>query len=98
MTGDLQPDYSFRYWWEPNKYFGTFQLKWVFIKDIKDKQFAHLKEESQENKAVFKLRDSTRICVANGKAMLSIFNQQASNPNIFGTFAYMDRREDILRT
>lgn len=91
-------DYSFRFWWEANKYFGTFQLSFLFVKDLKDRLFAHLKEESQENKQVFKLRDSTQICVANGKAMLTIFSKQPSRPNVFETFAYMDRREDILRS
>ncbi len=83
MVSDLQVDYSFRYWWEPNKYFGTFKIKIIFVKDVKDKLFESIKEESQDNNVVYKLRDSTRISVTNGKKMLNIFNTANTRPNIF---------------
>ena len=34
MSSNLQPEKSFKYFWEPNKWFGSFELKWRFIKDI----------------------------------------------------------------
>ncbi len=98
LVSDLQVDYSFRYWWEPNKYFGTFKIKIIYVKDVKDKLFESIKEESQDNNQVYKLRDSTRISVNNGKKMLAIFNSALTRPNIFEQFAYMDKREDIKRT
>ena len=73
MTSELQVDYSFRYWWEENKYFGTFKIKMMYVKDIKDKIFDQIREESQENNYVYKLRDSTRISINNGKKMMAIF-------------------------
>ena len=98
MVSDLQVDYSFRFWWEENKYFGTFQVKFLYIKDIKDKVFESIREESQNNQPVYKLRDSTRLSILNGKTMLGIFKDSANRPNIFETFAFMDKREDIRRT
>lgn len=98
MKSALQVDYSYRFWWEENKYFGTFKLKFVFIKDVKDKLFEHIREESQDNNPVYKLRDSTRLSIFNGKKMLALFMSAPNRPNIFETFAYMDKREDIKRT
>lgn len=98
MVSDLQVDYSFRFWWEENKYFGSFKVKFLFIKDIKDKLLEGIKEESQDNNPVYKLRDSTRVSILNGKKMLSLFKDSPNRPNIFETFAYMDKREDIKRT
>ena len=36
LVSDLLPHQSYRFWWEDNKYFGSFKLKWLFIKDIND--------------------------------------------------------------
>lgn len=70
----------------------------LYVKDIKDKVFESIREESQENNYVYKLRDSTRVSINNGKKMMGIFKQHPNKPNIFETFAYMDKREDIKRT
>jgi hypothetical protein len=44
MKSDIEPHNSLRYWWEENKYFGSFKIKWLFIKDVFDKKFNNLKE------------------------------------------------------
>jgi len=47
--------------------------------------------------SVINLRDSTKINAKVGKQILSIFAKHPMKPNIFDSFAYMDRREDQLR-
>lgn len=37
-------DVAFNYWWEPRKWYGTFEIKWIFIKDVPHKKFEHIKE------------------------------------------------------
>lgn len=44
MVSDFDPKNSFKYWWEGCKWFGSFEVKWIYIKDIKDKQFDHIRE------------------------------------------------------
>jgi hypothetical protein len=45
MTSDIKDDDSFMYWWEPAKWYGSFQLEWVFVKDIHHAKFEHIREE-----------------------------------------------------
>jgi len=85
------------YWWEPMKWFGSFQLKWLFIKDIHCSKFEHIREEGFGSSSFINLKDSTRLSAKSGKEALKIFRDYSVKSNIFGSFAYMDRREDYLR-
>lgn len=44
MTSDFDPKDSFKYWWEECKWFGSFTLKWIYVKDVREKQFEHIRE------------------------------------------------------
>lgn len=44
MTSDFEPKKSFKYWWEECKWFGSFSLEWIYVKDIREKQFEHIRE------------------------------------------------------
>jgi len=87
-------DVMFNYWWEPRKWYGTFDIKWIFIKDVPHKKFEHIKEESQ---TVTTCKDCTRLSAKSGKQILGIFKSSPNKPNIFEAFEYMDNRENILR-
>lgn len=94
MTSNINDDESFRYWWEPCKWFGSFQIKWLFVKDIHHSKFEHMR---QENSQIINLRDTTPINANIGKQILTIFKNFPNRPNIFEVFAYMDKREDFMR-
>jgi hypothetical protein len=97
MTSDIDDDESFKYWWEPCKWFGTFQISWHFVKDIHHAKFEQIKEESV-NTSVINLKDGTMISAKTGKQMLAVFKSFSNKPSIFDFFDYMDRREDYIRS
>jgi hypothetical protein len=94
MASNIKDNSTFKYWWEPCKWFGTFDLQWVFIKDIHHSKFENIKEE---NTPVINLRDGTKISAKVGKQLLNIFKNHPNKPSIFECFDYMDRREDYIR-
>jgi hypothetical protein len=97
MTADINDNESFKYWWEPCKWFGTFQISWHFVKDIHYAKFEQIREESFMT-SVINLKDGTKISSATGKEMLAVFKSHPAKPSIFDYFDYMDRREDYIRT
>ncbi len=44
MVSNVNDEETFKYWWEPCKWFGTIQVKWLFIKDIHHSNFEHITE------------------------------------------------------
>lgn len=44
MTTAHHPGMSFKYWQDENRWFGSFKLKWHFIKDVPSSYFSELKE------------------------------------------------------
>jgi hypothetical protein len=95
LTSDLKVEESFKFWWEPMKWFGSFQIQWVFIKDIHYSKFEHIQDFGGNNFG--NLKDSSKLSLENGKEVLAIFRDFAAKSSIFGSFAYMDRREDYIR-
>jgi hypothetical protein len=96
MTSDMDDRESFKYWWEPCKWFGTFKISWLFVKDIHHAKFEQIKEEASMT-SVINLKDGTMISANTGKQMLTVFKDHPNKPSIFDYFDYMDRREDYIR-
>ena len=44
MISDFDSKVSFKYWWETNKWYGSFQLHWLFVKDVGEIKLRHIKE------------------------------------------------------
>jgi len=97
MTSDIDDNESFKYWWETCKWFGTFKISWLSIKDIHYSKFEQIEEESTKT-SVINLKDGTKISANSGKQMLKIFKEYPEKPNIFDFFDFMDRREDYIRS
>jgi len=95
MSSNINDSETFRYWWEPCKWFGTFNLQWIFVKDVHHSKFENIKEE---NTPVTNLKDGTKINAIAGRQILNIFKNSPNKPSIFEYFDYMDRREDYIRT
>jgi len=69
MTTDLDDNESFKYWWEPCKWFGSFKIEWLFIKDIHYSKFENVIEESVKT-SVINLKDGDKISAKAGKEMI----------------------------
>lgn len=96
MQSDIDDNESFKFWWEPCKWFGTFKVSWLFVKDIHHSKFEEIIEESANN-SVVNLKDGMKISAVAGKQMLKVFKEHVDRPSIFDFFEYMDRREDYIR-
>jgi len=42
LISDIDHNETFKYWWEPCKWFGSYQIQWLFAKDIPHSNFEHL--------------------------------------------------------
>jgi len=96
MTSDVKNEETFMFWWEPAKWFGTFQLSWIFIKDVHFSKFDQIKEDA-DGTSFINLKDSTVLNLESGKEVLKVFRDSVPKTSIFGSFAYMDQREDYIR-
>lgn len=76
IAKDFDPKAHFKFWLSENKWFGSFKIEWLFIKDVPYSEFEHLKqvqklEGSEEaTKRVFELIDGTELLNENGYEML----------------------------
>ncbi|KAJ3175330.1 hypothetical protein HDU87_006280 [Geranomyces variabilis] len=62
--------------WEGGKrYKGTFELEWIFVKDVPNAAVRHLKVSANENKPVSNSRDTQQVVEEIGHDMLRIFSQ-----------------------
>jgi len=75
MASSIQHGNEFGSWAQENKWQGQFKVKWVFTKDIPNKEFRHIILENNENKPVTNSRDCQEVPVKQGKAMLKIFTE-----------------------
>ncbi|EGR27167.1 YTH YT521-B-like family protein, putative [Ichthyophthirius multifiliis] len=89
-------DETFSYWWQPLKFKGHFKLEWVFVKDVKQKNFEDLKNMCEL--PVSRSKDCTEVDFQQtGKRMLQIFQESDQKQSIFQEFTFMDEREKMLR-
>jgi hypothetical protein len=98
MVSDVNVNETFMYWWEPMKWFGSLQIKWLFIKDVHSSHFEHIKEDGFGSSSFINLKDTTKLSKENGREVLKIFKEYSLTTNIFESFAYMDQREDYIRS
>jgi hypothetical protein len=68
-------DYSRRVsvWQQAERWRGVFHVRWVFIKDIPNSQFRHIRLENNEGKPVTNSRDTQEVPELPGKDLLRIF-------------------------
>lgn len=98
MVSDVNVNETFMYWWEPMKWFGSLQIQWLFIKDVHSSHFEQIKEDGFNSSSFINLKDTTKLSQENGRQVLKIFNDCSLTTNIFESFAYMDQREDHIRS
>ncbi|CAD8199530.1 unnamed protein product [Paramecium pentaurelia] len=99
LTSEFNAKAHFKYWLIENKWFGTFQIQWLYVKDIPFKHFDEIKqiqklEGSEETlKSVYDLIDCTELTVDNGIKMARIFQMEKTNKSLFEEFPQLDKLE-----
>ncbi|CAD8108722.1 unnamed protein product [Paramecium sonneborni] len=99
LTSQFNAKTHFKYWLIENKWFGTFQIQWLYVKDLPFKLFDDIKqvqklEGSEETlKSVYDLIDCTELTVENGIKMAKIFQMEKTNKSLFEEFPQLDKLE-----
>ncbi|CAK61928.1 unnamed protein product (macronuclear) [Paramecium tetraurelia] len=99
LTSAFNPKFHFKFWLIENKWFGTFSIEWLYIKDLSFKLFENIKqiqklEGSEETlKSVYDLIDCTELSNENGIKMTKIFQNEVSNKSLFEEFPQLDKLE-----
>jgi hypothetical protein len=82
--------------WGQDKWNGTFQIKWTFIKDVANNQFRHIVLVNNENKPVTNSRDTQEVPEDQGREMLRIFHTYRSRTSILDDFSFYDKRQELM--
>uniref|UniRef100_A0A6B2LCZ7 YTH domain-containing protein n=1 Tax=Arcella intermedia TaxID=1963864 RepID=A0A6B2LCZ7_9EUKA len=80
--------------WHQDKWNGQFSVKWIFIKDIPNNQFRHIKLINNENKPVTNSRDTQEVQIEPGRLMLKIFQDFKHKTSILDDFEYYNQEEE----
>lgn len=73
MQSDIDSNLKFDSWAQENKWAGVFKVKWLFLKDVPNKEFRHIIIEANENKPVTNSRDCQNVPHVQGLEMIEIF-------------------------
>lgn len=92
---DFKKDMKF---WKLDKYNGFFPIKWHIIKDVPNRQFAHITLQINENKCVTFSRDTQEITLKEGLEMLKIFKSYPAKTSLLDDFDFYENREKLCRS
>jgi YTH domain-containing family protein len=86
MTTPLDFHSDFSTWTKQKQWQGTFNVAWLFVKDIPNKQFKALPNKFNDNKPVANSRDTQEVPFSEGMRMLEIFRDFKEESSIFDDF------------
>jgi hypothetical protein len=82
--------------WQQDKWNGSFQVKWLFIKDIPNNHLRHIRLENNDNKPVTNSRDTQEILYEPGKEMLRIFATFKAKTSLLDDFSFYDKKQEEM--
>ena len=80
-------------WQMSNKWQGKFEVKWIYVKDVPNQQFRHIRLENNANKPVTNSRDTQEIPYEKGKLMLKTLHMYQGKTSIFDDFSYYETKQ-----
>lgn len=69
-----QPDANFNLWSHSTKWKGKFNVKWLYVKNVPNRQLSYIKLENNENKPVTHSRDCQLVPSVNGIHVMKIIH------------------------
>ena len=102
MTSDFNEKVHFKFWLVETKWFGSFKIEWLYVKDVDFSGYEGLRqiqtlEGSREvHKPVHELIDCTELTKENAKKMLEIYASAPSEKMLFTDFTQLDEIEVSL--
>jgi len=83
--------------WHQDKWNGQFAVKWIFIKDIPNSHFRHIRLVNNDNKPVTNSRDTQEVLLEPGREMLKTFKTFKTKTSILDDFDYYNKQEEEER-
>jgi len=84
-------------WNQEDKWNGQFEVKWIFIKDVPNSAFRHIRLTNNENKPVTNSRDTQEVLLEPGREILKIFKSYKIKTSILDDFSYYNQQEEQER-
>ena len=81
-------------WVNNDKFKAQFMVKWIYVKDVPNRQFRHIRLENNENKPVTNSRDTQEIPLEQGNNVLKIIHNYKHETSLFDDFEYYDDKQD----
>jgi len=81
-------------WVNNDKFKAQFMVKWIYVKDVPNRQFRHIRLENNENKPVTNSRDTQEIPLEKGNHVLKIIHNYKHETSLFDDFEYYDDKQD----
>jgi len=80
--------------WAQDKWKGSFEVKWIYVKDVPNSQLRHIKLENNEGKPVTNSRDTQEVLGEKGLQVLRIIHQYRHTTSIFDDFSHYEKRQE----
>jgi len=81
--------------WSQSKWVGKFQIKWHYVKDVRNSNLRHIRSEANENKPVTNSRDAVEVTpFENGIEFIKVFHHAKLETSVFDDFEHYERREN----
>lgn len=93
MDSALDYDNQFGAWSQGDKWSGQFKVTWLFIKNIPNKLFTHIRLANNSNKPVTNSRDTQEVFLEEGKKVVKIFAEYEHTYSLLDEFAQYDMLE-----
>ena len=80
--------------WAQDKWKGSFEVKWIYVKDVPNSQLRHIRLENNENKPVTNSRDTQEVPLAKAKQVLKIVHSYQHKTSIFDDFDHYEKKQE----
>jgi len=97
MISNYYADRHFGSWVQDGKWQGSFIVKWIYVKDIPNKDLKDIQLPNNDGRPVTFSRDTQEIPYSQGCEMLTRFINYEPKTNILQDFKYYDDRERDIK-
>lgn len=80
--------------WAQDKWKGSFEVKWIYVKDVPNSQLRHIRLENNENKPVTNSRDTQEVPLAKAKLVIKIVHSYQHKTSIFDDFDHYEKKQE----
>lgn len=80
--------------WSQDKWKGKFKVKWIYVKDVPNKELRHITLENNENKPVTNSRDTQEVPHSKGIEVLQILHAYKHKTSIFDDFYHYEKKQE----